>query len=142
MTKTRSIKAWHLAILALASAVLYDMCLAPLHRTATVLGIFRTSDSLRSTEYDTVVVINGTAHCEDIHFYPPSNELYTACEDSPTTRFAWFPPLGQFNASVVGKANGGIFVVDPKVSLTKRLLQNTLVTYQFVKDDDIAQARS
>lgn len=61
------------------------------------------------------IYIDDTIHCEDVHHYLPANLLFAACEDSKTTRFDWFPPLGHLTPRP--EARGSIHVVDPKVSL-------------------------
>jgi hypothetical protein len=84
------------------------------HRSLTVLGALR--GNLESTNVEELVVIPDTTHCEDVHFYAPSQTLFTACEDNAETRFSWFPPLANFdNPELARKSKGSIHVVDPKV---------------------------
>lgn len=87
-----------------------------LHRTSTVLGVFRTANTSVIQE---VVVIPDTINCEDIHYHAPSGTLFTVCEDNIETRFRWFPPLDNFDdPELARKARGSIHVVDPKAGLT------------------------
>lgn len=63
-----------------------------------------------------MVVIEDTIHCEDLHHHLPSNTIFTACEDSATTRFAWFPALGILDDPIKGvNSQGSIHVIEPKV---------------------------
>lgn len=68
------------------------------------------------------MTIQDTTHCEDLHHYAPRNILFTACEDSDTIRFSWFPPLGVFDdPTLATKARGSIHVIDPETMKSRRL---------------------
>jgi hypothetical protein len=85
-------------------------------RFLTCIGTFRTAASTLVDPGD-LVIIDDTIHCEDLHYYAPSGEIFTACEDSNTLRFSWFPALGLFgDTEAAAKAKGSIHVIDPKVS--------------------------
>lgn len=62
------------------------------------------------------IYIEDTVHCEDVHHYLPANLLFAACEDSKSTRFDWFPPLGHLTPLPGARARGSIHVVNPQVS--------------------------
>lgn len=78
-------------------------------------GPFLTPNPTVLAEGHGPVYIEDTVHCEDVHHYRPANLLFAACEDSKSTRFDWFPPLGHLTPRP--EARGSIHVVDPKVSL-------------------------
>lgn len=82
----------------------------------TRMGVLRQLTSTPLSSPDDLVVIQDTTHCEDLHYWAPSNTIFTACEDLNTTRAAWFPGLGTFNdASVAWSAKGSIHTIDPEV---------------------------
>lgn len=62
------------------------------------------------------IYIEDTVHCEDVHHYLPANLLFAACEDSKSTRFDWFPPLGHLTPLPGVGARGSIHVVNPQVN--------------------------
>lgn len=104
------------ALLAIPLGYLYNSWLPVIQRVIVVVGVNRHAEAFKATNADDLVLIDNTVHCEDIHYYEPTNELYTACEDSHLTRFSWFPPLAEFNASVLDRARGGLFIIDTEVS--------------------------
>lgn len=86
------------------------------HGTLTKMGVFRQLASTPLANAEDLVVINDTVHCEDLHYYPPANTLFTACEDVSATRFKWFPPLALYgDASTAWNARGSIHTIDPQV---------------------------
>lgn len=85
----------------------------PVHEQLTLVGLFRTPNSTVYAQGD-LVAIEDTIQCEDIHWYEPSNEIFTACQDENDGRFSWFPPLGNFgDYKKAGK--GSLHVIDPQV---------------------------
>lgn len=86
------------------------------YRQLSIFGFFREPFSTVLTSEAHLVVIQGTKHCEDLHYHEPSSSLFTACEDSDKTRWAWFPPLATYeDATVLADNHGGIFVIDAMV---------------------------
>jgi hypothetical protein len=81
----------------------------------TVLGFSRSLDSIQNIHGEEVRTISDTIHCEDLHYHKPSNLLFTACEDNSTSRFSWFPPLGNFKDHTA-ISRGHIQVIDPTVN--------------------------
>jgi len=96
---------------------------ALIHRTLTVLGVLRWDvASTHTNQADSIVTIPDTTHCEDIHHHAPSNLLFTACEDDPSTRFVWFPPLGTLDdPELAARSRGSIHVIDPTTMESRRL---------------------
>lgn len=91
----------------------------PVNRVTTVLGFFRTPSSTIVSDAD-FITIEDTIVCEDVHLH--SGLLYTACEDSYTPRFSWFPGLGVLHDPLTAsKSRGSIHVIDPKTFKSKRL---------------------
>lgn len=89
----------------------------PTHRVLTKFGTFRSFTSTPLANPDDLVIIKDTTHCEDIHYYAPAHTLFTACEDVSSTRFKWFPPLGQFgDPSLAWNSKGSIHIIDPEAS--------------------------
>ena len=86
---------------------------SPFYHWLVVVGIFRTGSNTQVPHGD-LIYIEDTMHCEDLHHHLPSNLLFTACEDSITRRFEWFPPLGHLNPAGA-KSQGSIHVIDPTV---------------------------
>jgi hypothetical protein len=92
------------------------------YRQLSIFGFFREPFSTVLTSEADLVVIQGTKHCEDLHYHEPSNNLFTACEDSDKTRWAWFPPLTTYeDATVLADNHGGIFVIDAKTQKAQKL---------------------
>lgn len=84
--------------------------------TLTKVGVFRQLTCTPLANPEDLVLIKDTIHCEDLHYYPPADTLFTACEDVLSTRFKWFPPLETYeDASVGWNARGSIHTIDPKV---------------------------
>ncbi|KJZ75167.1 hypothetical protein HIM_05361 [Hirsutella minnesotensis 3608] len=98
-------------VLALLGSYLYG---PSVRRAGLVLGVFRSANQSSHAPED-LQTIPLTAHCEDIHYHKSSNLLFTACEDDPATRHAWFPPLAIFDHPEVGfQARGSLKTIDPK----------------------------
>ncbi|KAK4669591.1 uncharacterized protein QC763_204350 [Podospora pseudopauciseta] len=97
--------------------------LGPLiQRAVTVLGVFRSYPAGDIGTTQQVTSIPDTTHCEDLHHHVPSGLLFTACEDDPSTRFQWFPPLGNLdNPKLAAENRGSIHVIDPKGLESRRL---------------------
>lgn len=90
----------------------------PAQRTLTKFGVYRTPTCSTLNDSAHLVAIQDTVQCEDLHYYAPTNTLFTACEDVYDTRFKWFPPLGLFDAADLGwKSQGSIHTIDPEVLL-------------------------
>lgn len=88
------------------------------HGTLTKLGVFRELTSSPLTNADDFISIQDTTHCEDLHYYAPTNTLFTACEDVSATRFKWFPPLVIYSdPEHAWNAKGSVHTIDPEVSL-------------------------
>lgn len=115
MARSISTIALYVAFLAIPLGYLYNSYIPAVQRLLTVFGVYRQPAAIRVTNAEDLVLVEGTTHCEDIHYYAPSHELYTACEDSQV-RFSWFPPLAEFNASVLDQAQASVFVINPDVS--------------------------
>ncbi|KAK0720288.1 hypothetical protein B0H67DRAFT_181997 [Lasiosphaeris hirsuta] len=97
-----------------------------------VLGVVRWK--LNSTSGVEIITIPDTTHCEDLHYHVPSETLFTACEDNPSTRFGWFPPLANFDDAELGKrGRGSIHVINPQTLQSQRLVfdnfDSTFVTH-------------
>ncbi|KAK3995568.1 hypothetical protein QBC44DRAFT_19390 [Cladorrhinum sp. PSN332] len=109
------------AIAAVIAYFLYST--GPLvQRAVTVLGVFRRYPEGALVK-EAVTAIPDTTHCEDLHHHIPSGLLYTACEDDPTVRFKWFPPLANFDApQLARRSRGSIHVINPKTFTSERLM--------------------
>jgi hypothetical protein len=84
-------------------------------RALLVMGAFRQpgSTELGPGEF---VVINGTTHCEDLHYHEPTGLIFTACEGFRGARLKWFPPIDHFfEPSNPGLNKGNLQIIDPKV---------------------------
>lgn len=101
----------NLAIVAVLFASLYG----PVTRELKVLGAFRSASETTSSQSNPVHPIADTIHCEDLHYYQPAGQLFTACEDSIVPRFRWFPPLVNFDGPA--DTTGSIHVIDPQVCI-------------------------
>ncbi|RHZ70566.1 hypothetical protein CDV55_108501 [Aspergillus turcosus] len=106
----------HIALLAVLAATLYG----PVSRQLTVLGVFRHPTPLVIVEGQGYHKIADTMQCEDLHYWQPTNKIFTACEDSVLPRFKWFPPLANFELPAV-TPTGSIHVIDPKTMKSTRL---------------------
>ncbi|KAK8087122.1 hypothetical protein PG994_002096 [Apiospora phragmitis] len=92
------------------------------YRQLAIFGVFRTPSSTHTSAEDAIVAIEGTKHCEDLHWHEPSQRLFTACEGSQTTRFSWWPPLANHvDPTALKGARGSLFVVDPKTQKSREL---------------------
>jgi hypothetical protein len=89
----------------------------PIGHFVRITGVFLTPNPTVLAEGQVPVYIEDTIHCEDLHHYRPANLLFTACEDDKSTRFNWFPPLGNF---VPVATQGSIHVIDPEVILSQK----------------------
>jgi hypothetical protein len=116
MAKSLSTLALYVALICVPLGYLYNTLSPAVQRIVTLSGIYREPAAAKVASPEDLVRIDGTIHCEDIHYYAPTHELYTACEDSYTTRLSWFPGLAALNASGVSQSRGGLFVIDPNVS--------------------------
>ncbi|KAK8094649.1 serum paraoxonase/arylesterase family protein [Apiospora hydei] len=104
------------------SVVLAYLCGTQVYRQLTIFGLFRTPSSTHISTDDTIVVIEGTKHCEDLHWHEPSQRLFTACEGPQTTRFSWWPPLTNHeDPTALKDARGLLVVVDPKTQKSTEL---------------------
>ncbi|KAA8645489.1 hypothetical protein EYZ11_009118 [Aspergillus tanneri] len=85
----------------------------PVTHYFTVLGAFRAPNhAVRLATTPSFVKIEDTVQCEDMHYYPPTRKIFTACEDSFASRFQWFPALGHFDGP--GDSVGSLHVIDPQ----------------------------
>ncbi|OAA35510.1 serum paraoxonase/arylesterase family protein [Metarhizium rileyi] len=106
-------------ILAIIAALFYT---AELPRAKVVLGIGRKQKSTAIRDPNDFRIIPDTVHCEDIHYHEPSNLLFTACEGTESTRYAWFPGLGHLeDPEAALKAQGSIEIIDPRTMAAKKL---------------------
>ncbi|SPO00353.1 related to serum paraoxonase/arylesterase family protein [Cephalotrichum gorgonifer] len=95
---------------------------ADIFRLLKVVGILQRPDYLSAFESSEVITIADTTHCEDLHFHKPSNLLFTACEDTEETRYAWFPPVAIFDDPVLAEtARGSFHVIDPETFQSTKL---------------------
>ncbi|KAK9774687.1 putative Serum paraoxonase/arylesterase 2 [Seiridium cardinale] len=120
MAKSLSSLALYIALIAIPLGYVYNAYFPAVQRAITLFGIYRHPDAVRVASPEDLVLIDGTIHCEDLHYYAPAHELYSACEDSHI-RFSWFPPLLEFNASVINQARGGLFVINPDTKKAQKL---------------------
>ncbi|KHN94092.1 serum paraoxonase/arylesterase family protein [Metarhizium album ARSEF 1941] len=106
-------------IVAILAAFFYA---AELPRAKVVLGFGRRQNRTVITNPNDFHAIPDTVHCEDLHYHEPSNLLFTACEDTEDTRYAWFPPLAHLDDPNVGlKAQGSIKIIDHGTMKAKKL---------------------
>lgn len=104
-------------LFAALAALLYT---AELPRAVVVWGIWRPRAKTAISNAADFRVIADTVHCEDVQYHESSNLLFTACEGTEATRFAWFPPLARFGDPTAAlKAQGALEVVDPAVSYSR-----------------------
>lgn len=88
----------------------------PTHGALTRMGVFRQLTSVPLANPADLVLIKDTVHCEDLHYWAPTNTIFTACEDVSATRFKWFPPLAYYDdANVAWNAKGSIHTIDAEV---------------------------
>ncbi|KAL7923340.1 hypothetical protein ACQKWADRAFT_290627 [Trichoderma austrokoningii] len=83
-------------------------------RSIYVLGVFRQPESteLAPGEFK---AIEGTTHCEDLHYHESTGFIFTACEGFKGSRLKWFPPIDHFSEpSNPGLDKGNLQVIDPK----------------------------
>jgi hypothetical protein len=97
-------------------AALVAFLAGPVSHIVRIGGVFLTPNPTVLGEGQGPIPISDTIHCEDVHHYRPANLLFTACEDYKSTRFSWFPPLGNLLPLTT---RGSIHVVDPKVSSSR-----------------------
>ncbi|PWY67552.1 serum paraoxonase/arylesterase family protein [Aspergillus heteromorphus CBS 117.55] len=108
----------NLSIIAILVSTLYG----PISHELTVLGVFRTASSAVNShgqDRRPIHAVEDTLHCEDLHYYPPADQIFTACEDSALSRFKWFPPLANFDGEA--DTTGSIHVIDPRTLISSRL---------------------
>lgn len=88
---------------------------SPIVQRVKTLGFTRSQASIVNIHGEGYRSIAGTAVCEDLHLYAPSNQLFAACEGgSVGQRYKWFPPLANFQDENE-VSQGTIVVIDPKV---------------------------
>ncbi|KAK6205939.1 hypothetical protein LQW54_008001 [Pestalotiopsis sp. IQ-011] len=121
MARSPAIVALYVALLAIPLGYVYNTYFPVLQRLITVFGVYRSPAVFGAASAEDIVLIDGTVQCEDLHYYEPSHELFTACEDSLLTRFSWFPPLAEFNASVIPQSRGALVVIDPDTKKARKL---------------------
>lgn len=84
-------------------------------RALVVMGAFRQAGSTELAPGD-FVVIDGTTHCEDLHYHESTGLIFTACEGFQGARLKWFPPIDHFfEPSHPELVKGNLQVIDPKV---------------------------
>ena len=108
-----------LSILGLGLVALVAFLAGPISHFVQIAGIFLTPNSTVLAEGQGPIYIQDTIHCEDVHHYRPANLLFTACEDEKSSRFSWFPPIGNFRPVAT---QGSIHVVDPKVTSSRQIV--------------------
>ena len=68
-------------------------------------------------------LIKGIQQCEDIEYVPRLGKIYAACQGNTTARWGWWPAWNNLDNPVDGlNADGGLFVIDVKVSRPKASL--------------------
>ncbi|KAL3470810.1 serum paraoxonase/arylesterase family protein [Aspergillus californicus] len=102
-----------LILLAVLGPLLYN----GIRRELTVLGITR-SPIFTSSDQG-IHIVSDTQQCEDLHYYAPSGQIFTACEDSVLPRFQWFPPLVHLGSPP--GSTGTIHIIDPQTKQSTRL---------------------
>ncbi len=116
-----------------ATLVLYGAYIAgqDFVRTARTLGIFRTPQNT-PVEPENLMVIEGTAHCEDLHYNAASNRLFAACEGPSSRRHSWFPPMAIFDDPVAAMGAGGsLHVINPEVKAPRFLWYDRLILRRY-----------
>ncbi|KAJ5154130.1 uncharacterized protein N7500_009569 [Penicillium coprophilum] len=106
------------AVFSLGLVALVAFLAGPISHFVQIAGVFLTPNSTVLGEGQGPIYIEDTVHCEDVHHYRPANLLFTACEDDKSTRFSWFPPIGNLLPLMT---QGSIHVVDPKTMKSTRL---------------------
>lgn len=111
------------ALFLLAALVFYAY--APIKQRLVTLGVLRKSSSIQNIHGSELRIIPDTRHCEDLHFWPGSGLLYTACEGKDSPRMRWFPPMTVFDEVPVetGVATGSLYVLDPDVSARSSIMR-------------------
>ncbi|KAJ5766448.1 uncharacterized protein N7511_004064 [Penicillium nucicola] len=97
---------------------LLSLLSGPILHIVRIGGVFHTPNPTILSKDQGPIYIDDTVHCEDVHHYKPANLLFTACEDTKSTRFAWFPPLGHL---IPATTSGSIHIVDPVTMKSTRL---------------------
>ncbi|KAM0456741.1 hypothetical protein ACHAPV_007031 [Trichoderma viride] len=83
-------------------------------RALVVMGAFRQAGSTELAPGD-FVVIDGTTHCEDLHYHESTSLIFTACEGFQGARLKWFPPIDHFfEPSHPELVKGNLQIIDPK----------------------------
>ncbi|KAM0446859.1 hypothetical protein ACHAO4_009183 [Trichoderma viride] len=83
-------------------------------RALVVMGAFRQAGSTELAPGD-FVVIDGTTHCEDLHYHESTGLIFTACEGFQGARLKWFPPIDHFfEPSHPELVKGNLQIIDPK----------------------------
>lgn len=106
---------WPLLLFAVLAVPLYPAYY--LYDRLSFLGAFRTSFnsvSYYSNDYFTIPI----AQSEDIVLHPPSGLILAIGQGNIESRAGWFPGWANFDRPEgAAGADGGIWVIDPKVSL-------------------------
>lgn len=106
-----------LSILLTVITSLIALLYSPLKLRAEVLGFTRSFKPFHNIHGEGLQVIPNTVQCEDLHHHLPSGRLFAGCQGRAEERFSWFPPLDIFkDESAAGRSDGGIFVIDTKVT--------------------------
>lgn len=102
-------------LLLLASFAIYSY--RPTKQRLVTLGVTRSPGSISNIHGSQLRIIRNTRDCEDLHYWPASGLLYTACEGESSPRTRWFPPMAVFDERPVetGSSTGGLFMIDPEV---------------------------
>lgn len=103
-------------------------------RALVVMGAFRQAGSTELAPGD-FVVIDGTTHCEDLHYHESTSLIFTACEGFQGARLKWFPPIDHFfEPSHPELVKGNLQIIDPKVRTIRKplfiLQDGTFLTFQ------------
>ncbi|ORY55247.1 serum paraoxonase/arylesterase family protein [Pseudomassariella vexata] len=110
------------SVVALVSIVLSFLFGPEVHRTVTVMGVFRTPASTVLASTHDIVSIEGTTYCEDLHYHDPSHSLFTACQGSNLTTHSWWPPVAIFDdVTAVQHARGALYVIDANTQKAQKL---------------------
>ncbi|KAL6898924.1 hypothetical protein GGI43DRAFT_72884 [Trichoderma evansii] len=89
---------------------------AYVQRALLVMGAFRQPESTELAPGD-FVTIDGTTHCEDLHYHESTGLIFTACEGFQGSRLKWFPPIDHFfepSNPGLNSMKGNLQVIDPK----------------------------
>ncbi|KAH7113952.1 hypothetical protein B0J13DRAFT_573982 [Dactylonectria estremocensis] len=118
-----SIKRWVWAFWTLVVPICIASLYGPLaYRHLTVLGVLRRMKQTPLANPGDIAIIQDTIHCEDLHYHQLSQSIFTACEDTVTTRFSWFPPVAVLDdPAIVDETQGSIHVISLETLKSRRL---------------------